>query len=123
MTNPNGSYFPVEQTLTFAARMRVPQSRVPGESRDAHAKFMVDMLLSLFGLNHARNTPIGDVTIRGVSGGEKKRVSIAETLASRACVGAWDNSTRGLDSSTALEFVRALRIATDLGHLSTMVSL
>lgn len=28
--------------------------------------------------------------IRGVSGGEKKRVSIAETLASRALITAWD---------------------------------
>ena len=33
------------------------------------------------------------------------------------------SSTRGLDASTALEFVRALRIATDVGHLSTIVSI
>jgi ATP-binding cassette, subfamily G (WHITE), member 2, SNQ2 len=33
------------------------------------------------------------------------------------------SSTRGLDASTALEFVRALRIATDVGRLSTIVSI
>ena len=33
------------------------------------------------------------------------------------------SSTRGLDSSTALEYVRALRIATDLVHISTIVSI
>jgi len=34
-----------------------------------------------------------------------------------------DSSTRGLDSSTALEFVRALRIATDVAHVSTIVTI
>jgi ATP-binding cassette subfamily G (WHITE) protein 2 (SNQ2) len=33
------------------------------------------------------------------------------------------SSTRGLDASTALEFVRALRIATDAMQLSTVVSI
>jgi ATP-binding cassette subfamily G (WHITE) protein 2 (SNQ2) len=50
-------------------------------------------------------------------------VSIAEALATRALVAAWDNSTRGLDASTALEFVRALRIATDVARLTTIVSI
>ena len=35
----------------------------------------------------------------------------------------YDSSTRGLDASTALEFVRALRIATDVAHISTIVSI
>jgi hypothetical protein len=35
----------------------------------------------------------------------------------------YDSSTRGLDSSTALEFVRALRIATNVTHISNIVSL
>lgn len=74
-------------------------------------------------LRHAKNTPVGDANIRGVSGGEKKRVSIAEALATRCLLGCWDNSTRGLDASTALEFGRALRIATDLAGLTTIVSI
>lgn len=73
--------------------------------------------------SHARDTPVGDASLRGVSGGEKKRVSISEALAARTLLGCWDNSTRGLDASTALEFVRALRIATDLAQLTTIVSI
>jgi len=50
-------------------------------------------------------------------------VSIAETLASRSCITAWDNSTRGLDFSTALEFIRALRTATDILRFTSILSL
>lgn len=61
--------------------------------------------------------------IRGVSGGERKRVSIAELMTTGCKIGCHDNSTRGLDSSTALEYVRALRIATDIQQLTTVLSI
>lgn len=50
---------------------------------------------------------------RGVSGGERKRVSIAENMLCGTPLQCWDNSTRGLDSSTALEFVKSLRVHAD----------
>jgi len=58
-----------------------------------------------------------------VSGGEKKRVSIAETLVARGAIGCWDNSTRGLDASTALEYCQSLRALTDITKVSTMVTM
>jgi ATP-binding cassette, subfamily G (WHITE), member 2, SNQ2 len=61
--------------------------------------------------------------VRGVSGGERKRVSIAEMMTTRARVQAWDNSTRGLDASTALDFTRSLRVLTDVLGQTTFVSL
>lgn len=100
---------------------------------------MIEILTTIFGLRHVRQTPVGDASIRGVSGGEKKRVSISEALATRSLITSWDkcvlsfiggilltvsaSSTRGLDASTAVEFVRALRIATDTFHLTTIVSI
>jgi ATP-binding cassette subfamily G (WHITE) protein 2 (SNQ2) len=113
----------VDETLRFAAKMRTPQNRLQGTTRKNYMRTMTDVLETLFGLTHAKKTPVGDNRIRGVSGGEKKRVSIAEALATRALLGSWDNSTRGLDASTALEFVRALRIATDVARLTTIVSI
>ncbi|KAF8994409.1 ABC-2 type transporter-domain-containing protein [Cyathus striatus] len=113
----------VEQTIRFAVQTRAPQARIEGQSRKEYVRIVTDAYLTIFGLKHARNTPVGDATIRGVSGGEKKRVSICETLATRSLITCWDNSTRGLDASTALEFVRALRIATDLARVSTIVSI
>ncbi|KAG6897004.1 hypothetical protein C0992_004715 [Termitomyces sp. T32_za158] len=112
----------VEQTLKFAAKTRAPHVRIGG-SRSVYNNQITDVLTTLFGLRHARKTPVGDAVIRGISGGEKKRVSIAEIFATRSCLAAWDNSTRGLDSSTALEYVRALRIATDTFQSTTITSL
>jgi len=50
-------------------------------------------------------------------------VSIAEVLAAGSSVQCFDNSTRGLDSSTALDFVKALRAFTDIGHKTTLATL
>jgi ABC-type multidrug transport system ATPase subunit/ABC-type multidrug transport system permease subunit len=75
------------------------------------------------GITHTQNTKVGDEYVRGVSGGERKRVSIIETLATRASVFCWDNSTRGLDASTALEYIRAVRAITDIFGLASIVTL
>jgi ATP-binding cassette, subfamily G (WHITE), member 2, SNQ2 len=79
----------VEQTINFAATTRIPQSRI-FESRTVYANVLTDMLTTIFGLKHALKTPVGDAIIRGVSGGEKKRVSVAEALATRSRITCWD---------------------------------
>jgi ATP-binding cassette subfamily G (WHITE) protein 2 (SNQ2) len=50
-------------------------------------------------------------------------VSIAETLATKSTVVAWDNSTRGLDASTALDYASSLRVMTDISDRTTLVTL
>jgi len=60
----------------------------------------MDTLLRMLNISHTKSTLVGDAFTRGVSGGERKRVSIAEMMATRARVQCWDNSTRGLDAST-----------------------
>ena len=77
----------------------------------------------MLNISHTKNTLVGDEFVRGVSGGERKRVSIAEMMATRARVQCWDNSTRGLDASTALDFVKSLRIMTDVLGQTTFVTL
>ncbi|KXN81251.1 Brefeldin A resistance protein [Leucoagaricus sp. SymC.cos] len=113
----------VDKTIHFAAQTRAPQPRIENQTRKEYTRLIADVYTTIFGLTHVKETLVGDAAIRGVSGGEKKRVSISETLATRSLITSWDNSTRGLDASTALEFVRALRIATDLVHISTIVSI
>lgn len=84
---------------------------------------IAEALLKMFGITHTRYTLVGDAYTRGVSGGERKRVSIAETLASKSTVVCWDNSTRGLDASTALDYAKSLRIMTDISNRTTFVTL
>ncbi|KAL1897389.1 hypothetical protein Sste5346_004125 [Sporothrix stenoceras] len=104
------------ETLTFAASARAPQQRPDGISREEYIETIVKVTMAVFGLSHTFNTKVGDNFVRGVSGGERKRVSIAEMFLSRMRIGAWDNSTRGLDSASALQFVKSLRLAADLGR-------
>ena len=84
---------------------------------------IIDSLLKMFGITHTKNTAVGNEYVRGVSGGERKRVSIAETLATKSSVVCWDNSTRGLDASTALDYAKSLRIMTDVSKRTTFVTL
>ncbi|PWY89778.1 ATP-binding cassette transporter [Aspergillus heteromorphus CBS 117.55] len=104
----------VGQTLEFAAAARAPEVRLMGITRQQYAKIITQVVMTIFGLSHTYNTKVGDDYVRGVSGGERKRVSIAEMALSGAPVGAWDNSTRGLDSASALDFVKALRNSANL---------
>ena len=99
----------VGDTLEFAARLRTPQNRGEGIDRETYAKHMASVYMATYGLSHTRNTNVGNDFVRGVSGGERKRVSIAEASLSGANIQCWDNATRGLDSATALEFIRALK--------------
>lgn len=82
----------VNETLRFAAKMRAPHNRLPleGSLRSHFVTRITDITQTIFGLRHVKNTPVGDAAIRGVSGGEKKRVSICEAMTLRSRITAWD---------------------------------
>jgi ATP-binding cassette, subfamily G (WHITE), member 2, SNQ2 len=107
----------VWQTLKFALMNKTKKhdaSTIP---------IIIDALLKMFGISHTRHTQVGNEYVRGVSGGERKRVGIAETLATKSTVVCWDNSTRGLDASTALDYAKSLRVMTDISNRTTIVTL
>ncbi|KAI9688528.1 MAG: hypothetical protein M1822_001477 [Bathelium mastoideum] len=104
----------VGDTLEFAARARAPRHIPGGVDRRTFAKHLRDVIMATFGISHTINTKVGNDFVRGVSGGERKRVSIAEAALSGAPLQCWDNSTRGLDSANAIEFCKTLRLSTDL---------
>ncbi|KAK9364429.1 ABC-2 type transporter-domain-containing protein [Lipomyces kononenkoae] len=120
-------FFPslsVRQTMDFATRLKKPFRLPDGvANHEDHRVELRDFLLQSMGIEHAVDTKIGDAFIRGVSGGERKRVSIIECLASRGSIFCWDNATRGLDASSALEYVKAIRAMTDVLGLSCIVTL
>lgn len=113
----------VADTLLFAAKARIPQQIPGGISRDLYAASMRDVMMAMFGISHTRNTRVGNDYIRGVSGGERKRVTIAEAALSYAPLQCWDNSTRGLDSANAVEFCRTLRTQCDVFGSTALVAI
>ncbi|TIA05865.1 ABC drug exporter AtrF [Aureobasidium pullulans] len=115
----------VKNTLSFALKTKTPgkESRLEGESRGAYVKEFLRIVTKLFWIEHTLGTKVGNEYIRGVSGGEKKRVTIAEAMVTRASAQCWDNSTKGLDASTALEYVQSLRSLTNMARISTAVAL
>ncbi|KAH8701389.1 AtrD, ABC-transporter [Phaeosphaeriaceae sp. PMI808] len=102
------------ETLTFAAEMRPHKTPSKDISRQ---------IAPIFNLDDVLTTQVGNDLIRGLSGGEKKRTSIVEAFLSGSQIQCWDNSTRGLDSSTALEFISTLRRSADALGSTIMMSI
>ncbi|EXJ60821.1 hypothetical protein A1O7_04974 [Cladophialophora yegresii CBS 114405] len=113
----------VGQTLGFALDTKTPGKRPQGLSKAEFKDRVIRLLLKMFNIEHTINTIVGNPFMRGVSGGERKRVSIAEMMVTRATVCCWDNSTRGLDASTASDYAKSLRIMTNIYKTTTFVSL
>ncbi|XP_065875084.1 ABC transporter G family member 5 isoform X1 [Euphorbia lathyris] len=92
----------VEETLMFSARFRL---RLP----QAHLKPRVDSLIQELGLDHVATTRVGDERVRGISGGERRRVSIGVEVIHDPKVLILDEPTSGLDSTYALQIIDMLK--------------
>ncbi|KAI1116059.1 ABC transporter PeaB1 [Nemania sp. NC0429] len=108
----------VAETLRFAIRATWDAS-VSGAAVDA----AVVLLARCLGIHHVLRTRVGNATIKGVSGGQRRRVSLAEAIATCPDVLCLDNPTNGLDSSTALEFMQMMREFTNRHGCSTAMSI
>ncbi|KAI9272447.1 ABC-2 type transporter-domain-containing protein [Sporodiniella umbellata] len=112
-----------KQTLQFALRLKTPGNRLPDETRDDFVNKVLYMLGNMLGLTKQMNTMVGNAYVRGLSGGERKRMSIAEQMTTASTINCWDCSTRGLDAASALDYARSLRIMTDVQKKTTIATL
>lgn len=85
----------VAETLGFAVKNRVSR-HVRQKGAKEHVDEMLDVVPEALGISHAKETLVGNEFVRGVSGGERKRVSIGEVMAAQGSITCWDNATRGL---------------------------
>lgn len=116
-------YMTVEETLKFAIALKTPTVRVNNQTRTQYIENMKNLYEILFGLKHVEKTLVGNDFVRGISGGQRKRVSIAEAMVTGGSVYCFDNATRGLDASTALEFAEALRTSTNVTRCTSIVTI
>jgi ABC-type multidrug transport system ATPase subunit len=73
------------------------------------AAHRVDRVLKLLHLEGCADTLVGNDLVRGVSGGEKKRVTVAEALVSNARLFCMDEISTGLDASVTYDIVASIR--------------
>ncbi len=93
----------VAEVISYAAKLRLPKMSAE-QRRNREAE-----VLSMMGISHVSDVIIGDSRNKGISGGERKRVSIAMELLTEPALVFLDEPTSGLDSSTALTVCTTLQ--------------
>ena len=93
----------VTETLVFTALLRLPNG-LSKEEKIQHAEAVITQL----GLTKCNNSIVGGERLRGISGGERKRVSIGQEMLINPSLLFLDEPTSGLDSTTAQRIVSTL---------------
>lgn len=96
----------VKETFQFAVANC--QADLPSDATDTERELrgkMVEHVIDTLGLRECEATIVGDDLTRGISGGQKKRVTIGEALLTGARVLCLDEITNGLDAAVACEIV------------------
>ena len=101
----------VAETLRFSAQLSLPEAM-----DEAEKERRVDRIMRELGLYEQRETRIGNIFLKGISGGQQKRVSIGVELLTLPTLIFLDEPTSGLDSSAALRVMEILQNLTRLGH-------
>lgn len=94
----------VIETLTYAALLRLPKKLTREEKIE-----QAELIILELGLNKCRDSVVGGPLFRGVSGGERKRVSIGQEMLVNPSLLLLDEPTSGLDSTTAQRIMSTLR--------------
>jgi len=97
-------FFTVTEMLTYTACLKMPP-----KYSFAQKSGRVDEVITQMGLTKARATKIGGAMVRGVSGGEAKRISIAIGLLNNPRIMFFDEPTSGLDSAISLDVMGTIK--------------
>ncbi|KAK3415110.1 hypothetical protein EUGRSUZ_H00674 [Eucalyptus grandis] len=94
----------VRESISYSARLRLPDHMPQSEKLALVESTIIEM-----GLQDCADTVIGNWHLRGISGGEKRRVSIALEILMRPRLLFLDEPTSGLDSASAFFVTQTLR--------------
>ncbi|KAJ1665663.1 hypothetical protein EV178_003038 [Coemansia sp. RSA 1646] len=109
----------VQETLAVSAKLRLPSSKYTDQEKLQR----VDNVMRQLRLSPIANTKIGGFGMRGVSGGERKRVSIGIELVTDPSILALDEPSSGLDSSSAEMVVKMTREMSRERNLTTLMTI
>lgn len=107
----------VRETLNFAARLSLPSnvSKIERIQR-------IEALLTAFGLQSQANNLIGTPIRKGISGGQKRRVSVAAQLITSPKLLFLDEPTSGLDSAASFEVISFVKDIAKKHNVSTSMN-
>jgi ABC-type multidrug transport system ATPase subunit len=94
----------VHENLLHSARIRLPSKWTEAEIQEH-----VNILIACLELTSVRNNRVGDLINPGISGGQRKRVSIGIELAAAPMALVLDEPTSGLDATSALAIMKLLK--------------
>ncbi|XP_057472571.1 ABC transporter G family member 28-like [Actinidia eriantha] len=94
----------VEENLWFSARCRLSADLAKPEK-----VLVVERVIESLGLQNVRDSLVGTVEKRGISGGQRKRVNVGLEMVMEPSLLILDEPTSGLDSSSSQLLLRALR--------------
>eukprot|EP00741_Cyanophora_paradoxa_P019998 tig00021179_g19301.t1 len=101
----------VREAMEFSARLRAPREMSFEQVHDR-----VTTVLKSLNLSHVGDTIVGNQAIRGISGGERRRLTVGlEGVASGKSALLMDQASDGLDATATLDLCRALRTLADEG--------
>nr|XP_043632245.1 ABC transporter G family member 24 [Erigeron canadensis]XP_043632246.1 ABC transporter G family member 24 [Erigeron canadensis] len=106
----------VEENLWFSAKCRLPANMLKQDR-----VLVVERVIESLGLQAVRNSLVGTVEKRGISGGQRKRVNVGLEMVMEPSLLILDEPTSGLDSSSSQLLLRALRRETLEGVNVSMV--
>ncbi|KAJ4794727.1 ABC transporter G family member 39 [Rhynchospora pubera] len=84
---------------------------------------ITDYILKILGLDICADTLVGNEMLRGISGGQKKRLTTAEMIVGPSRALFMDEISTGLDSSTTFQIVNSIRQANHILGGTTVISL
>lgn len=108
----------VEETFDFAFQCKsggrlirtgsISPEEMEAEKRALDNNLITDVLLTALGLKHVKDTFVGDTNVRGVSGGQRRRVTVGEMLVSTTPFMCGDEISTGLDAASTFDMIQTI---------------
>lgn len=98
----HAAFLTVQETFDFAAKCRLGKAKTTSSDDEVSENLTIDGL----DLAVCRNTYVGDANNRGVSGGQRRRVTLGEMMVGQNPVACADEISTGLDAAVTYDISR-----------------
>lgn len=116
-------FLTVQETFDFAASCRMGAKKSSSSSSSTDEVLSENLTIEGLDLAVCRNTYVGDANNRGVSGGQRRRVSVGEMLVGQSPVACADEISTGLDAAVTYDICHSIVKFAKVAGTTRLVSL